>query len=108
MGCGVACRMAARQVCYGRLAYVSGKMLVRVVGYGYLHEIDPQRKSCVATTFFIAQRLTIVVANPHSTGDGGREPDEPCIVKVTGGAGFAPERVMQRSSFGSCASRLYR
>ena len=77
-------------------AYVSGKMLVGPVGDGYFHEIDPQRQGRVAAAFFIAQRLTVVVANPHPAGDRGRKADEPGIVEVSGGACLAPERMMQR------------
>jgi len=108
MRCRMACGVAARQVGYRRLPDISGKMLVGMVGYGYLHEVDPQRERGVAAAFFVAQRLTIVVANPHSAGDGGGEADEPCIVEVSGRAGFAPQRVMQRAGLRSRATRLYR
>ena len=108
MRSGVACRVTAGQVGYGRLSQVPGKMLVGVVGYGYLHEINPQRERCVAAALLISQRLTIIVANPHPAGDGGGESDEPCIVEVGGGTGFAPQRMMQRSGFRSRATRLYR
>jgi len=79
-----------------QLAYVSGEVLVGMVGDGYLHEIHPQRKGGVAAALFLADRLTVVVANPDSAGDGGGEADEPGIVEVAGGSGFSSERMVQR------------
>src|SRR5580700_11041092 len=104
----MACGVTAGQVGDRRLPDISWEMLVGVVRYGYLHEIDPQRERGVAAAFFIAQRLTVVVAKPHPTGDGGGEANKPRIVEVAGGAGFAPQRVMQRSGIRSCATRLDR
>jgi hypothetical protein len=43
-------------------------MLIRPVGDGYFHKIDPQRQGRVASAFFIAQRLPVVVANPNPAG----------------------------------------
>jgi len=93
-GCGVGGRSAGGLI--HRIGFLVGEeLLVGGGGDGDAHEGHPDGQGGARTGFLFAEGLLVIVANPDSAGDGGREAEEPGIGEVAGGAGFAAERMMQ-------------